>query len=232
MNWQNVVKKINQYLVKIETPNGHGTGFVFLYNRSRSICGVATAAHVVDHAEKWQLPIRIRSFYSNKVDLLKESDRVIRFDFETGSDSAVVLFSTTNFSFPQKLIQLLPTSDTLPIGAEVGWIGFPSIEPYTPCFFSGNVSARKENRSAYLIDGVAINGVSGGPVFYSTDADGVRIVGVMTAYRPNLSRGDTLPGLSIAQDVTHFHKIIKDVENLDDAKAQKEQEPPADKTVK
>jgi hypothetical protein len=88
----------------------------------------------------------------------------------------------------------------LPIGAEVGWLGFPAIAQYTLCFFSGNVSAWQEWRNAYLIDGVAINGVSGGPVIYSTPTDGVQIVGCISAYRANRATGEALPGLSIAQD--------------------------------
>ena len=52
-------------------------------------------------------------------------------------------------------------------------IGFPTIEPYKLCFFSGSISAGRDDDSAYLIDGVAINGVSGGPVFYLEATEGV-----------------------------------------------------------
>jgi len=75
-----------------------------------------------------------------------------------------------------------------------------------------------------LIDGVAINGVSGGPVVYSTEADGVSIVGVMSAYHVNRIRGDALPGLSIAQDVSHFHSIIKHMKSIDEARKKKEED--------
>jgi hypothetical protein len=222
MHWQNIVEKISPYLVKVETPNGHGTGFLCLANHDKSILGVATAAHVVGHADEWQQPIRLRSFHTGKAALFKEGNRVVRLDWKT--DSAVILFPAGELSFPENLIPLLPTEETLPIGVEIGWLGFPAIEPFTPCFFSGSVSARRDDQSAYLIDGVAINGVSGGPVFYSTDADGVRIVGIITAYRANRATGDTLPGLSYAQDVSHFRKVIEDIQRLDEAKNAKEQE--------
>jgi hypothetical protein len=68
---------------------------------------------------------------------------------------------------------------------------------------------------AYLIDGVAINGVSGGPVFYHTGSE-VQIVGVISAYVANRATGDTLPGLSIAQDVAHFHSVDLRVKSLDE----------------
>ena len=217
MHWQNVVEKVAPYLVKVETPNGHGTGFLCLYNHDKSMCGIATAAHVVDHADNWQQPIRLRNFHNDDIVLLKEGERVIRFNWAT--DSAVILAPTEHLNFPESPIPLLPTGDVLPTGVEIGWLGFPGIEPFTPCFFSGSVSARREDRKAYLIDGVAINGVSGGPVFHSTEADGVRVVGILTAYRPNISSGDALPGLSFAQDVSHFHDVIADVRSLDEAPA-------------
>lgn len=59
MNWDEIVAKITPYIVKIETPQGHGTGFLCLYNEDHSMCGIATARHVVQHAEEWQEPIRV-----------------------------------------------------------------------------------------------------------------------------------------------------------------------------
>jgi hypothetical protein len=111
----------------------------------------------------------------------------------------------------------------LPIGVEVGWLGFPAIVSNTLSFFSGNISARQENRSAYLIDGVAINGVSGGPVLYSTPTEGVQIVGIISAYMANRNRGDALPGLSFAQDVSHFHGVTGQIRSIDEARKKQQQ---------
>lgn len=47
------------YIVSIETLDGSGTGFLFTYNKTKLIAGVATAAHVVDHADKWKEPIKL-----------------------------------------------------------------------------------------------------------------------------------------------------------------------------
>lgn len=88
----------------------------------------------------------------------------------------------------------------------------------TRCFFAGTVSAAQRERNAYLIDDVAINGVSGGPVLYVGQHSGkVSVVGTITAYRPNLSCGEMLPGLGIAQDVSHFHDVAAHVKSIDDA---------------
>jgi hypothetical protein len=111
----------------------------------------------------------------------------------------------------------------LVVGAEVGWLGFPAVAPYSLCFFSGNISARQEWRHAYLIDGVAINGVSGGPVMYSTEAEGVQIVGSISAYVSNRATGEALPGLAIARDVSYLHDSISNIKSLDEANIQKQE---------
>ena len=108
---------------------------------------------------------------------------------------------------------------------EIGWLGYPVIDPDTPCFFSGTISARKESRRAYFIDGVAINGVSGGPVFHlpSEDANDIQIIGAISDYYPNMSLGQPLPGLAQARDVSHFHAIFSHIKTIDEANAAKEQ---------
>jgi hypothetical protein len=130
---------------------------------------------------------------------------------------------------PGDSIPLLPNDVPLAIGTEVGWLGYPAMAPSTLCFFSGTISARQEWRHAYLIDGVAINGVSGGPVLYSrsAEADGLQIVGTISAYVSNRVTGDSLPGLSVARDVSHFHDTIITIKSLDEANQQK-QKPPSE----
>lgn len=224
MNWNAIVERVMPLVVKIETPSGHGTGFLCLYNEPKTFCGIATAYHVVRHAEQWQEPIRILHYPSGTTAFLREADRVIFNDPD--KDSAVVLIGSGQLSLPQEPIGLIPTDRRLPLGMEVGWLGYPGIASATLCFFAGNISAWQDSRSAYLIDGVAINGVSGGPVIYSTSADGAaegtQIVGAISAYRANRATGEALPGLSIAQDVSHFHDIITQIESWDEANRQKQ----------
>jgi len=221
MSWTAVVEKVTPYIVKIETPTGYGTGFLCLYNTSRTLCGIATAAHVVKHADDWQQPIRIHYYPRTATELLKEGERVILIDEKT--DSAVILLRVGVFEFPEDVIPLLPSSTLLGIGDDVGWLGYPAIESDTLCFFSGSISARQEARKAYLIDGVAIHGVSGGPVVYSHPTDGVQIVGDVSAYRANRVTGETLPGLLIAQDLSHFHAVITHMKSVDEANEKKKE---------
>jgi hypothetical protein len=188
MNWDQAVSKVSPYIVKIQTPTGSGTGFLCVYNDDKSWCGIATASHVVADADAWQQPLKIFHYSSGKEVFLKESERVIFTDWKV--DSAVILFQKKDLQLPEFLIGLLSLDKAIPIGSEVGWLGFPAIDEWTLCFFSGNISARREDRKAYLIDGVAINGVSGGPVIFSDQAEGVLIVGTVSAYSANRTTGD------------------------------------------
>jgi hypothetical protein len=43
----------------------------------------------------------------------------------------------------------------------------------------------------------------------------------MTAYRANRASGASLPGLSIAQDVSHFHGVIQHIRSVDEANKKK-----------
>lgn len=222
MSWDPIVTKVKPYVVKIETPAGSGTGFLCLFNEDRNWCGIATAEHVVEYADDWQQPIKIIHQPSPVLSFLKESERVIFRDNKT--DSAIIFFpKPEGFDLPTSLIPLRPLDKPLSIGSEVGWLGFPYLEPYTSCFFSGCISAKREHRKAYLIDGVSINGVSGGPVFYSTETEGTEIIGIISAYAANKATGQALPGLSIAQDVSHLHSVVQEIRSMDEARKKKQQ---------
>lgn len=224
MNWHAAVAEIAPYVVKIETPSGHGSGFLCLYNEERTFCGIATAYHVVRHADYWQQPIRISHELSDEPVFVPEGNRVIFTDAQ--NDSAVIFFPPGKLKFPKDLMPLLPLKTLVKIGVEVAWLGYPSVSPHTMCFFSGNISARptRAGETAYFIDGVAINGVSGGPVFHLHEGH-PRIIGTISAYYANVATGETLPGLSFAQGVTYFHDTIATIRNLDEArKKQQEQD--------
>lgn len=228
MNWNSIVEKITPHVVKIETQSGHGTGFLCLFNQDKSIFGIATAYHVVSHANEWKQPIRLRHYPSASELYLTDTERAVLFDYE--SDSAVILSTATgDLKIPEDSIPLLPNEVNLAIGAEVGWLGYPAMAASTLCFFSGTISAKPDWQwqHSYLIDGVAINGVSGGPVLYSAteDAEGLQIVGTISAYVSNRATGTVLPGLSVARDVSHFHDTISTIRNLDEASLQKQKPP-------
>ena len=222
MDWGASTKIISPHVVKIETPTVYGTGFVAFYNYDRSFCGIATAAHIVSHADEWQEPIRIRNEATATPRFLKADDRVIYVDYIT--DSAVVIFLKGDLQLPESPIALLPADQPCGIGTDIGWLGYPVIEPNSLCFFAGTVSAHQAARKAYLIDGVAINGVSGGPVFHCPiPQQKVQIIGCVTAYHANRATGEALPGLLRAQDVSHFLSVAGRIRSIDEANVKKKE---------
>jgi hypothetical protein len=221
MDWNKIVNKVKPHVVKIKTPTGSGTGFLFLYNHDRSWCGIATADHVINDIDEWKQPLKFIHQSSKKIEhYIEDKDRVILSDPKT--DSAMIIFhKREDLNLPTNTIRLRPREEKLDIGSEVGWVGYPYLEENTLCFFSGNISARNDDKKYYLMDGVAINGVSGGPVLCSSEIDGVEIIGIMSAYMANRATGAALPGLSVAQDVFHLHKSVEMVQTLDDARKKK-----------
>jgi hypothetical protein len=79
--------------------------------------------------------------------------------------------------------------------------------------------ARLQKRLPY--DGVSIHGVSGGPVIYKHETDGIQVIGIVTAYSANRATGEALPGLLTAQDVSHFHSVLQQVRSIDEANKKK-----------
>lgn len=98
---------------------------------------------------------------------------------------------------PHDLLPLFPHDFILARGTEVGWPGFPGFVNPQICFFHGYVSGHLDAPPTYLVDGVAINGVSGGPVF----DDRGQAVGIVSAYLPNrVDPATTLPGLELVSE--------------------------------
>ena len=98
MAWHVSYEKIEPYLVRIDTEDGFGTGFLFAYNSDHSIAAIATAAHVVEQADLWQKPLNIRHHQKGATAFLKFNDRVILVDNDR--DAATVLLRANELPFP------------------------------------------------------------------------------------------------------------------------------------
>ena len=221
MSWQNACKSLRNYIVKIETPDGYGTGFFFAYNENRAMVAIATALHVVSEAYEWRKPIRIRHGADDIC--LPHEDRVILIDRKR--DSAAILMLASALKAPETMLGLVAVNKYMRPGTRVMWGGYPGIAEEKLCFFDGVVSAFNRGHASYYLDGVAINGVSGGPVFDDhLEGQPSDIVGIVSAYFVNRQRGETLPGFAMAHDVTHLHATIAQIKNLDDAKDKEEQQ--------
>ncbi len=109
--------------------------------------------------------------------------------YDTG---LMVLNTSVSILNESDLLPLFPHDSVLARGADIGWLGFPGITEPELCFFHGYVSGYLNDPPTYLVDGVAINGVSGGPAFDNR----AHVIGLVSAYVPNrIDETTTLPGL-------------------------------------
>lgn len=216
LEWFDAIGLILPHVVEISTPSGSGTGFLLIKRDQNMLCGIATAAHVVNHAYLWKEPIRIQNHESGEVVLLKDHERALFVKDEL--DVAAVIFLNQVLSFPDTPMRITPEGKYLKTGNEIGWVGFPALAPNTPCFFSGRISSSLNKPAAYLVDGVAINGVSGGPAFTRDDDGQLTIIGLVSAYIPNRATGEPLPGLCLLSDVRHLQSVLEHFDSLEEAK--------------
>jgi hypothetical protein len=217
--WSDLVDIVRPHVVRIMTPRGSGTGFLLYNSKSKGISAIATAAHVVNEAHFWEEPIRVQHATSGKSTLVRAAERAILLDVK--KDAAAIAFPSTDLELPADPLPLIPTDEYAGVGVEVGWLGFPAISTEL-CFFSGRVSHYNASLERYLIDGVAINGVSGGPAF--ADEEGrLLLMGALSAYIPNRATGEALPGLAVVADLVAFHAMVANFKSVEDAQAQQTQ---------
>ena len=223
LQWYEAVEKIQPYVFKISTPRGSGTGFLISVQKNEPVCAIATAAHVIDHAHYWEEPIRIDHSISGKSVLVRHRKRAVFLD--ANRDTAALLFEHGDIPVPSTPLILTPKDKYLRVGNDIGWLGFPAISGANLCFFGGKISAWLQEQEAYLVDGVMINGVSGGPAFHLSEDLPPIIMGVVSAYVPNRATGEALPGLGVVRGITQLHELAPTFASLDQAKAQ--ESPPA-----
>lgn len=219
-DWAKAVETIRAHTVKVETPSGSGTGFLITYREQTSFYGIATAYHVIQHAHDWGEPIRLTHADSGVSRFLSISERFILVRAE--QDVAIVLFSDTTLGLPKNPLLLGPANRYLRTAWHIGWLGYPALAGGELCFFEGVVSCALRPRYSYLVDGVAINGVSGGPAFMPVE-DNVCLIGLVSAYIANRATGETLPGVCVVQGIHAYHDFIATIKSLEDAEAKKDQ---------
>ncbi len=227
ISWHEAIDRLNPFIFRISTPDGSGTGWLVSQSNATPLCVIATAGHVIAHAHYWEEPIRLTHHSSGETSLLRAGDRAINIDHN--SDTAAITFDRGAIVLPEAPLPLIELDYHLKPGVEIGWLGFPAIPGANLCFFSGRTSAYLQETNSYLVDGVAINGVSGGPAFQQID-DKPELIGVVSAYIPNMATGTVLPGVAVVRDVNRFHDFANRLRTLDEAQAQqsapKESPPP------
>ncbi len=221
LRWQGAFRMVRNRALKIKTPRGHGSGFYMgAFGTDRSLGAVATATHVIQEADEWGEPIKLIHIDTGLELLLPAMYQdgtkrpVITFG---SSDLAVVIFTIPpEWNLPAEHINRVASEQHLVEGVEVGWFGFPGIKDDKLCFFHGHISTYLDAEAVYLVDGVAINGVSGGPLLV-IDNNLPVVAGVVTAYIPNLATGQALPGMSMFTSISAAVPMLDMLRDLDDA---------------
>lgn len=217
MEWHEAFNEVRQHTFKIMTPDGHGTGFFIARTSLQGIIAIATAAHVVNRADHWRQPMRIQHAGTKGEIFLEHSDREVFINED--EDIASILFAPEKLFVPDVAMPLTTENRYYKIGVDVGWAGYPSISPSPDdlCFFNGRISCRinQGNKKYYLVDGVAINGVSGGPAFVIS-GNTIKAMGIVSAYIPNQAMGVPTPGLCVLRDVMEVRETVTILKDLDD----------------
>lgn len=210
LDWINALNIVKPYVFRIDTPHGYGTGFHIFKSEDSKHIGIATALHVVEHSFHWNELLKFRHIKSGKEVVI---DHTQRQTFEIKDlDLAFILLPKNKFPVKDDSLELIPATKRLLEGSEIGWCGFPVMAPDNLCFFAGHVSSYLPKQLSYLVDGVAISGVSGGPAFSFTIIEDtppkLNICGLVSAYIPTRVSGESLPGVCWLRTVAAFHKLF------------------------
>src|SRR5438067_782131 len=146
--WYSAVDRVTPHVVRILTPRGSGTGFLFYRSKTGRIVAIATAAHVIDQSHLWGEPIRIQHAPSGDPVLLRETDRALFVDPQ--KDTAAIVMAVGKLSLPPEPLALTPPEKYVKVGNDIGWLGYPAIPRADLCFFSGRISAWLQDELAYL----------------------------------------------------------------------------------
>ena len=197
LRWDEAVDRVSKCVFRLYAGASAGTGFVLGLGRKthtgESYAIIATAWHLLEPLVGTSDELEIVSV-DRKTVLTSAADQIGIFPLgEALFDTGLVVVHTGSPLLDQNdLLPLFPHESMLARGSEIGWLGFPGITEPELCFFHGHVSGYLSDPPMYLVDGVAINGVSGGPAFDNR----AHVIGLISAYMPNrIDQNTTLPGL-------------------------------------
>jgi len=212
--WHAVADQIRPYILRIQTRQKVGTGFICRKIPQAQLTVIITAGHVVDDCDHSSDPISFLHVSSGSLGLYQPG-HWRKFHAKTGDHAVIIIKGSENF-LPDQELGTLDDSVFVKQGREVGWFGFPRIFPTTLCFFSGIIAAYQEEKGIYIIDGSGIHGLSGGPVFHN-NLDRTSIIGILTEYHPNFTDTGPFPGLVVAHDLSFLKEPLEQVKTFEDA---------------
>ena len=208
--WHEASARVAKATFRVYTPDAMGTAFLFSVGRKKNggyIAMLATAWHVVKKASNGTT-IRLRNQHDREV-VFSQGGNMAVIEVSKEFDVAIIVVLSPDDLFPQEtLLPILPSDFELRRGAEVGWLGYPGILNPELCFFQGHIAGMlRAPRVGYLVDGVVIRGVSGGPIF----DDRCHLAGLVSAYLYDRieSISVTLPGVSFMVPIAFITEWVR-----------------------
>ena len=182
LQWHEVVDRASKCVFRLHAGSASGTAFVIALGRppqgADCYATLATAWHVLEDLPGTSDDLELVSV-DGKTVFSSAADRIGFYPLgDPRYDTGLVVVRTGEVLVEEReLLPLLPAESQLARGAEIGWLGFPGIAEPEICFCHGYVSGYLNDPPTYLIDGVAINGVSGGPALDSR----AHVIGLVSA---------------------------------------------------
>lgn len=210
LSWETIAQRAEKIAFLIEIGTTTGTCFAVLIsptkNKRKKVYTFATAWHVIEKLARTNKPIKLVTADKNKAyEIMPDSYTIFREgpkEFDTG---IIEVTSERVLVSENDLLPMLDFEERLPRGAEIGAVGFPGLADEEFCFFRGVISGYSKRPQAYLVDGVVLNGVSGGPAVDQK----ARIIGLVSSYLPNrIDRHTTLPGLTTLIPISSIESLI------------------------
>lgn len=212
LEWHQAVEIMKKNLVRIESEGSVGSGVRFKvpskvsgeYNHC-----ILTANHVINDSYDKKSEIKFSHENSRSTTWSIPIWRIVR---NQPHDHALVLFNCKDEMPTLVDYDVLSADSHFKAGVEIGWLGYPSIcgRSDVACFSHGHISAYLESEEAYLVDGVSIHGMSGGPAFVCENNGSVVLAGVVTNYFANKRpTGEVLPGMAMFRTIRQIQKYYE-----------------------
>lgn len=208
-NWWDIAEVIARQTFQVLRVTCSGTAFLVSQgiekdSPHRHYC-FATAWHVIDDAIEDNRFVLYRAHDKLTIDVDVKRIMTARLgpaSFDLG------------FIFLRTVDDLLPPEDMMPIrglktfpslGEDLGWYGYPGSLKHEPMFCRGTLACFRSNPHAYLINGVAYPGMSGGAV---ADQYGW-VVGVVSEWWEDGSLPQ-IPGMLQAAPSAMIRHVLED----------------------
>lgn len=203
--------------IRADTHESIGTGFAVGRVHKTGQLVLATARHVLSPPGEGDLTWQVAQFDRNGSPRravtfrTKNSDKSLPYRWHKEFDVAVVTLPMNGWkgepvSKVEGGVRLINPQKGLSAGTRIAWAGYPTnVEDVLGfpqlCYLEGSVSAMvdTDGGSLYMADGHVTHGVSGGPVWHSSEEDGCpEIVGIVSHYAPS---DEKLPGFCVFEPI-------------------------------